>query len=69
MRITLEYRHPTPSHCDVVVFVNGANAGTLRLRQEELGDFQMVIDHGLSLKTDEFLARGNPDPEPEGGLE
>lgn len=60
MKITLDYRHPSPSHCDVAVYINGALAGTLTLRQEELGEFQLVLNHGLSLPHDEFLSTGNP---------
>ena len=62
MKIHLDYRNPTPSHCDVAVFVNGALAGVLTLRQEELGDFQQIISNGLSLPTDEFHGTGNPEP-------
>lgn len=68
MRITIEYRNPTPTHCNVAVWVNGALAGTLRLRQDELMTFQTVLQAGLSFRgtaefpADEFLARGNPDP-------
>ena len=60
MKIVLEYRRPTPSHCDVVVFINGANAGTLTLRQSEVVGFQQVISHGLSLPGDFFQASGDP---------
>ncbi len=63
MKITLDYRNPTPSHCDVAVFVNGALAGVLTLRQEELGSFQQVIVNGLSLPHDEFLGTGDPGQE------
>ena len=66
MKITLDYRNPTPSHCDVAVFVNGALAGVLTLRQEEVDSFQQVIVSGLSLPTDEFLGTGDSGPWPEG---
>jgi hypothetical protein len=62
MRITLEYRNPTPSHCTVVVFVNGAQAGTLRLRQDEIVGFQQIVEHGCAKGIDHFLGRGNPNP-------
>jgi hypothetical protein len=62
MRITLEYRNPTPAHCDVAVFVNGALAGTLTLRQEEIGSFDQIVHAGCARGIDTFLARGNPDP-------
>lgn len=62
MKIKLDYRNPTASHCHVAVFVNGAHAGELILRQEELVDFQSIISHGLSLQVDEFLGTGNPEP-------
>ncbi len=62
MNITLEYRNPTISHCDVAVFINGALSGTLCMRQDEIVKFELVISHGLNLKTDNFLSRGNPDP-------
>jgi hypothetical protein len=60
MTITLEYRDPSSTHCTVVVFINGANTGQLRLRQEELVTFQLVLQRGLSMPGDAFLARGNP---------
>lgn len=62
MTIHLVYRNPTPAHCDVVVFVNGGQAGTLRLRQEEIVGFQQIVQHGCAKGIDEFLARGNPNP-------
>lgn len=62
MNITLDYRNPTTSHCDVAVFVNGALAGVLRLRQVELVDFQLILQQGLSAKYDVFLSTGNPTP-------
>lgn len=62
MKITLEYRDPTPSHCDVAVFINGALAGVLKLRQEEVGSLDMIIAHGCVRGIDVFLSRGNPNP-------
>ena len=62
MRITLDYRRPSPSHCYVGFFVNGALAGELCLRQEEILGLEMVIQHGLLLPEDSFLSTGNPDP-------
>lgn len=61
MKITLDFRNPTPSHCDVAVFINGTYSGTLIMRQDEIGSFHQIIDYGLSLATDEFLSTGNPD--------
>lgn len=63
MTIILEYRNPTPSHCDVAVFVNGALTGTLRLRQEEVVGFQQIVSAGCKTPLDSFLSRGTPDPE------
>jgi hypothetical protein len=60
MRIKLDFRSPTPTHCKVAVFVNGAYTGTLVLRQDEIGSFHQVISNGLSLATDEFLSTGDP---------
>lgn len=62
MKITLDYRNPTPTHCAVAVFINGALTGTLVLRQEELLPFQMVLSNGLSMPQDEFVSTGNPNP-------
>jgi hypothetical protein len=64
MKIVLDFRNPTSSHCDVAVFVNGAYTGTLKLRQDEIGEFHQIMSNGLSLPTDEFLSTGNPDPGP-----
>lgn len=62
MRITIEYRNPTPSHCDVAVWINGGLSGTLCLRQEELLDFQQIMDKGCRGLGDNLTVRGNPDP-------
>ena len=62
MKITLEYRNPTPSHCGVAVYVNGALAGELILRQEEISGFNQIVQHGCAKGIDTFLGRGNPDP-------
>lgn len=67
MRITLEYRNPTPSHCDIAVFVNGALSGVLTLRQDEVGSLSQIITHGCAKGIDSFLSRGKsvwkePDP-------
>lgn len=60
MKITLDFRNPTPSHCDVAVFVNGALTGVLTLRQDELITFQHIVMHGLDWQRDEFLGTGDP---------
>lgn len=65
MKITLDYRNPTPSHCDVAVYVNGALTGVLTLRQDELLTFQHIIVNGMDSRRDEFLGTGNPDAQPE----
>jgi len=46
MKISLDYRNPTPSHMQVAVFVNGALAGVLTLRTEEVVPFTKVILNG-----------------------
>jgi hypothetical protein len=33
MNITLDYRNPTRSHCDVAIFIDGALTGVLTLRR------------------------------------
>jgi hypothetical protein len=60
VKITIDYRNPTPVHCDVAIFVNGALAGTITLRQEELFHFQHILLNGMSHKYDQFFATGNP---------
>jgi hypothetical protein len=62
MRITLDYRDPSPSHCYVAIFVNGAFTGQICLRQEEIDSFQHIISQGMTLPQDVFLATGNPGP-------
>ena len=62
MKIILEYRNPTATHCDVAVFVNGALAGLLTLRQDELGSFDMIIAAGCMKGLDEFSSRGESLP-------
>jgi hypothetical protein len=66
MKITLDYRNPSPSHCDVAVFLNNAFTGTLTLRREELDVFQHIIVNGLSPVHDQFLATGDPGSAPVG---
>lgn len=63
MKITIEFRNPTPSHCDVAVFINGANTGTLRLRQEELFTFQEILFKGAVKGIDTIISKGNPNYE------
>ena len=63
MKITIEFRNPTPAHCDVVVFVNGANTGVLRLRQDEVVGFSQILSLGCRGEMDSFVGRGNPNPE------
>jgi len=62
MKVHLDYRNPTPSHCDVAVFLDGAYTGTLRLRQADVLTFQHIVVTGLGPQ-DEFLGTGNPDPQ------
>lgn len=62
MRITLDFRNPTQSHCNIAVFINGALSGVLTLRQDEIGSFQQIIANGCSPNLDYFLSKGNPDP-------
>lgn len=63
MKIILEYRNPTASHCNVAVFVNDALAGVLTLRQEELGSFDMIVAAGCVKGMDEFSSRGKSVPD------
>ena len=46
--ISIDFRNPTPSHCEVAIFVNGAQAGVITLRQDELMDFQSIILDGAA---------------------
>ena len=66
MKITLDYRNPTPSHCDVAVFINGALTGVLKLRQDELDVFQFIVTNGMDDKRDQCLGTGDPGPWPTG---
>jgi hypothetical protein len=60
MKIALDYRNPTPSHCEVAVLINGTLAGVLTIRQEDVDVFEDVIKTGLHLPGDSFSARGDP---------
>lgn len=64
MKVHLDYRNPTATHCDVAIFLDGALCGTLTLRQLELVPFQQIIVNGINCTPtlDDFLATGNPDP-------
>lgn len=61
MTITLVYRYPTPMHCGVSIFVNGALAGNIILRQSEVGGFQQIVERGCVKGIDTFLAKGSPE--------
>jgi hypothetical protein len=58
VKINFEYRNPTPTHCDVAIFVNGAFTGTLTLRQEEIVIFSMILHAGCVKEFDSFLSSG-----------
>jgi hypothetical protein len=58
MKITLDYHNPTAAHCGVRVFINGALAGDLTLRQEEVGSFDMIVRGGCLKGLDTFLGTG-----------
>jgi hypothetical protein len=55
MRVTFAYRHPTPAHCDVAVFLDGAMTGTLRLRQDELPAFRRIVAAGCDVPGNGFF--------------
>ena len=61
MRVHLDYRHPTPAHCQVAVFIDGALAGTLCLRQDEVAGFTQIVAGGCVSGIDIFQGTGNPD--------
>jgi hypothetical protein len=61
MRVTFNYRNPTPAHCDVAVFVNGALAGTLRMRRDEVVDLRRIVMAGCG-DEDFFVAHGSTSP-------
>jgi len=58
MKITFDYRNATPSHCDVAIFVNGALAGELKLRQDEIAAFQQIVQRGTDPERDSFDSGG-----------
>lgn len=66
MNIHLRYQNPSPAHCEVAVFVDGALAGVLRLRQEEVVGFQQIVSGGCVKGIDSFEASGSPDGERKG---
>lgn len=59
MNIILEFRNPTPSHCEVAIFLNGAHVGVLRMRQDEVGDFHQIVAHGCARGIDQFMSKGS----------
>lgn len=69
MDVLLHYRNPSPGHCEVVIFVNGAQAGVIKLRQEEITGFQQIMQHGCFQNIDTFRATGNPNPQEEDKIE
>jgi hypothetical protein len=60
MKISLDYRNPTPSHCEVAVFVNNALAGVLTLRREEVEVFNSIVQRGADSQHDEVSSQGEP---------
>lgn len=65
IKLMVEYRNPTPAHCDLAVWVNGGFAGMLRLRQEEISTFQDLLINGMdAVAGDEVLFKGSADYKP-----
>lgn len=62
MKVHLDYRNPTPLHCEVGVFLDGVYCGALTLRQDDVLTFQHIILHGIDDIRDTFQGTGNPDP-------
>lgn len=59
MKISLDFRHPTPAHCDIAIFVDGGLAGTITLRQDEIVEFNEVVASGCKKVGVGFLRTGN----------
>lgn len=64
MDVVIDFRHPTPSHCEVRVFLNGGLTGTLTLRQDEIMGFQQILGAGCRSAVDTFRATGDPNYDP-----
>lgn len=62
MNIHIRFDNPTQADCEVTVFINGENAGKLRLKQDEVVGFQQIIEHGCVAGLDRFLSSGTPNP-------
>ena len=62
MKISLDYRNASPMHCDIAVFINGAQAGVIRLRQDEIVSFQQIIAKGCVPSLDTFRCTGKSLP-------
>jgi hypothetical protein len=64
MRVTFDYRNANQAHVDVAVFVNGAQAGILRMRRVELSAFRRIVKGGCSGVDagDFFVEIGNASP-------
>lgn len=58
MRVTFRYQNPTPLHCDVAIFVNGAFTGTITLRQDEVVGFTQIVSYGCLKGIDTFTGQG-----------
>ena len=57
MRVHLR-ANSTDSHTRFTVFVNGANAGELCMREDEAVAFYMIVWNGM-LPVDEFVGSGS----------
>ena len=59
MKITLRADEANGAHTRFTVFVNGANAGQLCMREDEATSFYQIVSMGCCADVDEFLGKGH----------
>jgi hypothetical protein len=63
MKIHFDYRNANDAHCDVVIFIDGQNVGTLRVGQSDVVGLQQIVSAGCARGIDQFNATGHSLPE------
>ena len=58
MNINLRAVAANGAHTTIRVFVNGASAGLLTMKEEEAGNFHQIVANGCAKGVDTFLSDG-----------
>lgn len=58
MKIHMRFDESNAEHTRLTLFINGSNCGRLCVRTDDVIHLHMVLSHGLSMPTDEFVSSG-----------